>query len=300
MATRRMMMGLSMGGFFAAAAAIAGLLIWITQASAKEPLGKQWPNGQYVSMDQIDHSSYDSLLQKYVDQNEMVNYAAWQRNSADRKLLGQYLVQLSQASPSINSSREGQLAFWINAYNATTLEGMLQEYPTSSIRNHTAKIAGYNIWKDLPLLVGGKPHSLEAIEHQVLRKMGEPRIRFAIVCASVGCPRLLNEAYVPDRLEEQLAMNSRDFFARSQNFNVDANGTMHVSAILDWFGEDFGATQQAQLTFLQKYLPDDVQQLAVNPRVKVTFQEYNWSINEQKAARTTHAPGRAKAGSGKR
>ena len=300
MTTRRMKLGLSMGGFFATAAAVAGLLIWNTQASAKEPLGRQWPNGQYVSMDQIDHSSYDSLLQKYVDKDGMVNYAAWQRNSADRKLLGQYLVQLSQASPSIKSSREGQLAFWINAYNATTLEGMLQEYPTSSIRNHTAKIACYNIWKDLPLLVGGKPHSLEAIEHQVLRKMGEPRIHFAIVCASVGCPRLLNEAYVPDRLEEQLAMNSRDFFARSQNFHVDANGTMHVSAILDWFGDDFGATQQAQLTFLQKYLPEDAQRLAVNPRAKVTFQEYNWSINEQKAARTTSVPGRAKAGSGKR
>jgi len=71
-----MMMGLSMGGFFAAAAAIAGLLISNTQASAKEPLGKQWPNGRYVSMDQIDHSSYDALLQKYVEKNGMVNYAA--------------------------------------------------------------------------------------------------------------------------------------------------------------------------------------------------------------------------------
>ncbi len=300
MVTRRMMMGLSLGGFFAAAAATAGIMVWNTQASAKEPLGQQWPNGQYVSMDQIDHSSYDSLLQKYVDKNGMVNYGAWQRNSADRKLLGQYLVQLSKASPSIKSSREGQLAFWINAYNATTLEGMLQEYPTSSIRNHTAKIAGYNIWKDLPLLVGGKPHSLEAIEHQILRKIGEPRIHFAIVCASVGCPRLLNQAYVPDRLEEQLAMNSRDFFSRPQNFRVDANGTMHVSAILDWFGEDFGATQQAQFTTLQQYLPENAQRVAVNPRAKVTFQEYDWSINEQKAARTTSAPAKAKAGSGKR
>jgi len=295
-----MMMGLSMGGFFAAAAAIAGLLVWNTHVSAKEPLGRQLPNGQYVSMDKIDHSSYDSLLQKYVDKNGMVNYRAWQKNSADRKLLGQYLVQLSKASPSIKSSREGQLAFWINAYNATTLEGMLQEYPTSSIRNHTAKIAGYNIWKDLPLLVGGKPHSLEAIEHQILRKMSEPRIHFAIVCASVGCPRLLNQAYVPDRLEEQLAMNSRDFFSRPQNFRVDANGTMHVSAILDWFGEDFGATQQAQFTTLQQYLPENAQRVAVNPRAKVTFQEYDWSINEQKAARTTSAPAKAKAGSGKR
>ena len=140
------------------------------------------------------------------------------------------------------------LAFWINAYNATTIEGILQVYPTSSIRNHTAKVAGYNLWKDLPLLVGGKPHSLDAMEHQILRKMGEPRIHFAIVCASVGCPRLMNEAYTPDRIEEQLALNTRDFFSRSQNFQVDQSGVMHVSSILDWFGEDFGPTQQAQFT----------------------------------------------------
>ena len=124
----------------------------------------------------------------------MVNYAAWRGTDTDRKSLQNYLVRLSQASPAVKASRAGQLAFWINAYNATTIEGILQVYPTSSIRNHTAKVAGYNLWKDLPLLVGGKPHSLDAMEHQILRKMGEPRIHFAIVCASVGCPRLMNEA----------------------------------------------------------------------------------------------------------
>lgn len=297
MLSRQTMMKLSMSGFFATAAAVAIVIVTNATASAKEPLGRAWPAGQYISMDDVDHAVYDQLLQTYVNGDGMVNYAAWCGSDTDRKSLQNYLVRLSQASPAVKASRAGQLAFWINAYNATTIEGILQVYPTSSIRNHTAKVAGYNLWKDLPLLVGGKPHSLDAMEHQILRKMGEPRIHFAIVCASVGCPRLMNEAYTPDRIEEQLALNTRDFFSRSQNFQVDQSGVMHVSSILDWFGEDFGPTQQAQFTALQQYLPEDAQRMAVNPRTRLVFQDYDWSLNEQRRARTT---GTTKSGSGKR
>jgi hypothetical protein len=297
MLSRQTMMKLSMSGFFAAAAVVAVVIVTNAPVSAKEPLGRTWPAGQYISMDEVDHSVYDQLLQTYVNGDGMVNYAAWRASDTDRKSLQNYLVRLSQASPAVTASRAGQLAFWINAYNATTIEGILQVYPTSSIRNHTAKVAGYNLWKDLPLLVGGKPHSLDAMEHQILRKMGEPRIHFAIVCASVGCPRLMNEAYTPDRIEEQLALNTRDFFSRSQNFHVDQAGVMHVSSILDWFGEDFGPTQQAQFTALQQYLPEDAQRMAVNPRTSLVFQDYDWSLNEQRRARST---GTTKSGSGKR
>jgi hypothetical protein len=297
MLSRQTMMKLSMSGFFAAAATVAIVIVTNATASAKEPLGRAWPAGQYISMDDVDHAVYDQLLQTYVNGDGMVNYAAWRGSDTDRKSLQNYLLRLSQASPAVKASRAGQLAFWINAYNATTIEGILQVYPTTSIRNHTAKVAGYNLWKDLPLLVGGKPHSLDAMEHQILRKMGEPRIHFAIVCASIGCPRLMNEAYTPDRIEEQLALNTRDFFSRSQNFQVDKSGVMHVSSILDWFGEDFGPTQQAQFTALQQYLPEDAQRMAVNPRTRLVFQEYDWSLNEQRRARTT---GTTKSGSGKR
>ncbi len=298
MLTRRMKLGLSMTGFFAAAAMVVSVIFCSNGACAKEPLGKAWPAGQYVSMDEIDHADFDQLLQRYVDQDGMVNYAAWHKSPQDRGQLQQYLGRLSQASPGIKASRDGQLAFWINAYNATTLEGILQVYPTTSIRNHTAKLAGYNIWKDLPLLVGGKPHSLDTMEHQVLRKMGEPRIHFAIVCASIGCPRLLNEAYVPDRLKEQLDRNTRDFFSRPQNFQLDKSGTMHVSSILDWFGGDFGDSQQAQYTALQQYIPKNAQRIAVSPNARVVFQDYNWSLNEQSVAR--RSGNFAKAASGKR
>lgn len=278
-------------------AAVVGLFIANSEASAKDPLGRNWPADQQVSMDRINHSTYDALLKKYVDTDGYVNYVAWHQSAADRHALQQYILHLSQGSPT-NASREGQLAFWINAYNAVTLEGILQVYPTESIRKHTAKLGDYNIWDDLPLLVGGKAYSLNDMEHKVLRKMGEPRIHFAIVCASVGCPRLLNEAYVPAKLNDQLSVNTVDFFSRPQNLTVDQGGTMHVSSIVDWFGEDFGNSQGARFTFLQSYLPEGVQQFAVSPQAKVKFQDYNWSLNDQ--AKKTAASGKRSPASGKR
>ena len=166
-----------------------------------------------------------------------------------------YTLQAPPAAPP-------KLAFWINAYNAVTIEGILQEYPTTSIRNHTARVFGYNIWQDLPLIVADKQYSLEQIEHEVLRKMNEPKIHFAIVCASIGCPRLRNEAYTSSRVDEQLADNARDFFSRRKNLQVDmARRTLKLSSILSWFDDDFGSTQAKQLQTIKSYLPKDAQSL---------------------------------------
>ena len=128
-------------------------------------------------------------------------------------MLAEYLRHLSQASRSQQASPQARMAYWINAYNALTIHGILREYPTSSIRNHTAKVFGYNIWDDLLLPVGDSHFSLNQIEHEVLRKMAEPRIHFAIVCASNGCPPLSNRAYWASQLEQQLAEGCRRFFA---------------------------------------------------------------------------------------
>ena len=197
--------------------------------------------------------------------------------------LDRYLALLSQAGVSAPAKRPAQLAFWINAYNAVTVRGILREYPTTSIRNHTAKLLGYNIWKDLQLYVGGKPYSLDQMEHELLRKMSEPRIHFAIVCASIGCPRLLNEAYTPARLEEQLQTNAKDFFRRSQNFRYDANARkFYLSAILDWFGGDFGADQSARLKRISAWLPTaEAAQAATRNAVSVSYLDYNWQLNKQ-------------------
>lgn len=235
-----------------------------------------------VSLDQVDHRLWDNLLKKYVDTNGMVDYRAWHASREDTGRLDQYLAILSTGNAT-QATQGGKLAFWINAYNAGTVRGILREYPTTSIRNHTARLIGYNIWKNLQLYVGGRPYSLEAMEHEILRKMGEPRIHFAIVCASIGCPRLLNQAYTADAVNDQLELNAKDFFSRSQNFRHDKReNQFYVSKILSWFGTDFGSDQAAQLRRLAAWLPTEESRNSARANaVSVSFLDYNWNLNSQ-------------------
>ncbi len=160
----------------------------------------------------VDHSQFDALLKKYVDDRGRVAYAKWNAAAGDVKHLDEYLALLSNVNLKEPATKEAKLAFWINAYNAVTIKGILREYPTTSIRNHTAKVLGYNIWKDLHLAVDDSTMSLDDIEHKVLRKLGEPRIHFAIVCASIGCPPLRCGAYTADKLNEQLDASAKKFW----------------------------------------------------------------------------------------
>lgn len=253
-------------------------------AGKKVYVGSKVSAQKLVSFDKINHEVWDKIVRKYVDGNGLVNYTALKASTEDTASLEQYLGILSTANPSVTAKRESKLAFWINAYNAVTLRGMLREYPTTSIRNHTAKLLGYNIWHDYQLVVGGKAYSLDQMEHKILRKMNEPRIHFAIVCASIGCPRLLNEAYVPDKLNQQLELNAKDFFSRSQNFRHDsASQRFYLSSLLSWFGEDFGSNQAAQLKTISKWLPSAAaKDAALKNSIRLKFLDYDWNINDQK------------------
>lgn len=267
-----------------------GCSFFINSISASVVAPKDVFVGQRIAgqtaLQAVDHSDWNLLLQKYVDQNGQVNYSSWHKNSTDRSRLNQYLNRLSQGKPA-GSSKAGQLAFWINAYNAVTVRGILDVYPTTSIRNHTAKLIGYNIWKNLFLYVDGQKYSLDSIEHKILRKLNEPRIHFAIVCASIGCPRLMNNAYLPDTIDRQLEINAADFFSRKQNFQYDANrNTIQLSALLSWFESDFGTNQAAMLRSIQKWIPDaNARQAIASGSVAVKFLDYDWNLNDQKSIR---------------
>ena len=269
---------------------VAGLTVVrpaVCVAGQKVSVGKNVPANQLVLMDQIDHGVWDGLLKRYVDDNGNVAYAQWQKSAQDTRALDSYLAALSSANPKARASNEATLAFWINAYNAVTIRGILREYPTTSVRNHTAKLVGYNIWDDLLLTVGGNGYSLNQMEHEVLRKMSEPRIHFAIVCASRSCPRLLNRAYTEDKLDEQLTTNTKVFFANPGNFQYDAaRRQFHLSSILKWFGGDFGDGQAAQLRTIAPYLPTrDAHDAAVAGSGSVSHLDYDWGLNDQTAVR---------------
>ena len=126
-------------------------------------VGNPVPQGQQVSIDQISHESFNQLLQRFVNDKGQVNYGQWKNSAAATQALDSYLASLSSANPQLQSNRANQLAYWINAYNALTIKGILREYPTSSIRNHTSETGGYNIWKTLFLPVGNQHYNLDSI-----------------------------------------------------------------------------------------------------------------------------------------
>lgn len=256
------------------------------RADSPVTVGAKIASADRIAIDQIDHSFWSDLLRKYVDERGRVDYRNWKVSQADLKLLDTYLAQLSAAQLKGDDHREARLAYWINAYNSVTVKGILREYPTTSIRNHTAKFFGYNIWHDLQLLVDGGSYSLDHIEHKILRKMDEPRIHFAIVCASISCPRLLNEAYTAEKLDKQLSENAKVFFANSSNLRADTDKkTIYLTKIMDWFGEDFGSTQAKQLKQIAPSMPKAIRELAVSADVRVRYLNYDWGLNDQSADR---------------
>jgi hypothetical protein len=232
----------------------------------------------------VDHSEFDRLLRTYVDEGGLVDYKAWKAH--DEETLRNYMQSLSKVDPG-RLGRSERLAFWINSYNALTIQGILEFYPVKSIKDKVSRVLGFNIWDDYPMTVYGKPYSLNDIEHNILRKMGEPRIHFAIVCASVGCPKLRNEAYTAGDLDSQLQDNARDFFARPRNFRIDKRrNTVYLSSILDWFGADFGGADGAKLDFAGKYLSkEEDKEFLRSGKPKVKYLDYDWSLNEQKQPR---------------
>ena len=251
------------------------------QRSEPAPYARQSREIARVGFEQYDHRTWDALLQKYVDQDGNVDYATWQSNQQDRSTLMSYLRGMNTIDTSLNSSQQSQMAFWINAYNALTIEGILQLYPTKSIQDHAPDANGFNIWDDFKLPVGGTEYSLNDIEHQILRKMGDPRIHFAIVCASKSCPQLSQRAYFPNSLDEQLTYSSTLFFHTPSKFSYDLQrGQLGLSRIIQWFGEDFGRSDQERLQYLAQFMPADAARLATNSSATINYLEYDWGLNE--------------------
>jgi len=226
------------------------------------------------------HAAFTALLAKHV-QDGRVSYRGFQEDEA---ALDRYLGYFARTDPSGLSHKE-QLAFWINAYNAFTIKLILQKYPDiKSIKDF------WGPWDKRDWVVNGRKVTLNEIEHKTLRKMGEPRIHVAIVCASFSCPDLASEAYEADRLEEQLVAAMRRFLANPEKGLRAASepgmvyGTNHVvrlSKIFSWFQEDFGRNPREVVRFLEPYM-SEAQRSYVREHareLKVEYLDYGWQLN---------------------
>ena len=210
------------------------------------------------------HSRWGHMLEKYVDTLGNVDYKSWSKDTAN---LEAYIETLKRFPPLRTASKSAQLAYWINAYNALTIQLILQNYPLKSIRDLK------NPWERKLFELEGKNYSLGDIEHQVLRKMKEPRIHFAINCASASCPKLLNEAYQEKKLELQLSQATRDFINDSSK-NKLSSKRVQLSRIFLWFGNDFGSKQE-RLNFIMQYSDYNLK----SP--EIDYLPYNWALNKQ-------------------
>jgi hypothetical protein len=227
----------------------------------------------------FDHSAWNDLLKKYVDDKGRVDYSQWKKDGT--AALEAYLKDVGAAKPS-KMDRPEALAFWINAYNAVTIRAVLEFYPIESIKDKVSHLpGGYNIWKDYLVEIEGKKVSLDGIEHDLLRKMDEPRIHFAINCASKGCVRLFDRAYSGEKVEGQLDEAGRAFFGDPSKFRIE-NGRVRISELFSWFGEDFGRTPKEQLLRVKTLLPADARKhVEGRERIEFAFLDWDWGLNER-------------------
>lgn len=222
------------------------------------------------------YADFDRLLRKYVDANGMVDYAAWKKG--DEPALEKVTARLAAVDPQ-GFTKGQKLAYWINVYNAVMIQAMLELHPVGSVLEVTRDGKKYDVFKTYPF--GPSKLTLDHIEHQILRKLGDPRIHAAIVCASKGCPPLRAEAFEPGRLDAQLDDNVRTWF-QSKTRGLEIKGdTAYVSEIFNWFGKDFGKTQQDHLNWIARYVDAETAKKLRSGKLSVKSLRWDWAANQQ-------------------
>ncbi|THH41345.1 DUF547 domain-containing protein [Neolewinella litorea] len=222
------------------------------------------PKPKPVATSSLDpsHAQWNQLLQRYVSPAGRVDYAGLRQN---RQSLDAYLDLLARDAPDAAWTREERLAYWINAYNAFTIQLILDNWPVKSIRDIDEP------WDRKFITLEGKAYSLNQIEHEIIRPtFREPRIHFALVCAAISCPPLANQAYTPQNLDRMLEQQTRSF-VNNEKFNVTQEAVVRVSPLFDWYAQDFGNPK----AFLNRYLTTEI------PAEKeLHFLEYDWDLND--------------------
>ena len=220
----------------------------------------------------IHHYIFTEVLKGNIDENGMVNY-----NGVFEKKdkLDEYLSLLSSHHPNISWTKKEQKAYWINAYNAFTIQLVLNNYPLKSIKDLGGIIYRVNTSWDIEFIeIEGQLYDLNDIEHNILRSnYADPRIHFALNCASISCPALRFEAYEALTLDDQLNSAGKQFLADSTKNRISKD-EIEISRVFSWFTSDF--TQDGELIdFLNKFSPVEIFEDA-----DIDYLEYNWKLNE--------------------
>ncbi len=242
---------------------------------------------------QTAEEGYAALLEKYVSPSpggvNFVDYAAWQSDAAGREALSAYLAFLQQQTPSA-MTRDEAYVFWINLYNAATLNVILENYPVASIRDIKSEgtslldfKAFFGPWRTRLVTVEGKPLSLDDIEHNILRpQFRDPRSHYALNCASLGCPNLKLTPWTVETLEADLEDAARAFINHPRGVTAGPDGALEVSSIYIWFQEDFGAGEADVIAHLRRYAEPELAG-RLEGRVRIAADRYDWALNDRRS-----------------
>ena len=219
------------------------------------------------------NAPFNVFLAKYVTQKDGINLVAYDNVSeADERALEAYIETLSTTDISGFSQAETQ-AYWYNLYNAQTVDLILNNMPLESIRQIKRP------WDQKLLTVNGQKMSLNDIEHATLREQfDEPRVHFAVNCASIGCPNLKMTAWEADTLDADLTQAAQDYVGSPRGITIDAEGKVDASEIFKWYKDDFGSNDKELLTYLSQFATGSTQ-TTLGSASKVDDWGYDWSLN---------------------
>lgn len=216
----------------------------------------------------VDHSAFDKLLKANVNDKGFVNYANFLKN---KSALQSYLKYLSSVKLS-NLSKNEKLAFWINAYNAATIDQIVRNYPVSSI----LKISDGKVWdQTLVYKFDNKSVTLNDIEKKILlgTELFDARIHFAVNCAAVSCPTLVNKAYTGNNVQDLLLANTKASLSDAK-FNKITSNSASLSKLFDWYKADFIKAEGSIAEFINKYSATKI-----SKNTKISYLDYNWDLN---------------------
>lgn len=236
----------------------------ITPVEEVEPVEETVEPVNQGIVEAFDHSAFNKLLIANVAEDGVVNYKGFIQN---RKSLNDYIAALGLNMPNDSWTKEDKLAYWMNGYNAMTISLIIRNYPLKSIKD-IDKPWDQRLWK-----LGDKWYDLNEIEHQILRKMEEPRIHFGINCASFSCPPLLNEAFTASEVDKQLEKLAIRFINDPLR-NKLSNVNIEISEIFSWFAKDF-KKEGSVIDYLNQY-----SEIIIDPKARIKYMDYNWSLNE--------------------
>jgi len=259
------------------------LLISRTATSFGAPKSDLWPLWAAHDLDSsetIDHSAWNAWLGRFVVISaDGINRVAYAQVAADdRKALQAYIQSLAALNISAYNRAE-QFAYWVNLYNALTIDVVLEHYPMQSIREIKSGFFSFGPW-DLELItIKGEALTLDDIEHRILRPIWQDaRIHYAVNCASLGCPNLQRQAFTAANTESLLKTAAREFINHPRGAQVE-DGRLVVSSIYDWFEDDFGGNDRGVIEHLKIYAETDLRSALSNVD-SISDDRYDWQLND--------------------